>query len=182
MAVWSNILRTAGRKLLQNGGFSTGLLKNGQVRCMSGDRVMNIQPTRFQWHKTKDYFHFYFLLGVIPVGIGITLVNVFIGPATLEEIPEGYVPKEWEYHQHPIKRFLARYFFPSPQQEYEKYLHHIYHENEVRKVRMLEQRVNAAMGEHRDYRSSPYFREIYGAKYLHKYRKSMDKKAELGDE
>jgi len=33
------------------------------------------------------------------MGIVITLVNVFIGPATLEEIPEDYVPKEWEYLQ-----------------------------------------------------------------------------------
>lgn len=32
----------------------------------------------------------------------ITLVNIFIGPATLEEIPEDYVPKEWEYLQ--VKR------------------------------------------------------------------------------
>lgn len=72
---------------------------SGQVRCMSEVRVMHIQPSRFQWHKMKDYFHFYFLLGAIPVGIGITLANVFIGPATLEEIPEGYIPKEWEYHQ-----------------------------------------------------------------------------------
>ena len=66
---------------------------------MSEDRTLVIRPSNFQWHKTKDYFHLYFLLGAIPMGIVITLINVFIGPATLEEIPEGYVPKEWEYHQ-----------------------------------------------------------------------------------
>lgn len=66
---------------------------------MSDDRTFVITPSRFQWHKAKDYFHLYFMLGAIPVGIMITLVNVFIGPATLEEIPKDYVPKEWEYLQ-----------------------------------------------------------------------------------
>lgn len=144
---------------------------------MSEERTFVIRPSRFQWHKTKDYFHLYFLLGAIPVGIGITLVNVFVGPATLEEIPEGYVPKEWEYLQHPIKRFLQRYFFPSPQQEYEKYLHYMYHENQLRKVRLLEQQVYNAMGTKGDYRG-PYFKEFYGAKYLHLHRKSLDENIE----
>ncbi|XP_029175980.1 NADH dehydrogenase [ubiquinone] 1 beta subcomplex subunit 5, mitochondrial [Nylanderia fulva] len=174
MAAWSNILRTASQKLLQNSSFRTALVKNGQIRCMSAERTLAIQPSRFQWHKTKDYLHFYVLLGAIPVGIAITLVNVFIGPATLEEIPEDYVPKEWEYLQHPIKRFLQRYFFPSQQQEYEKYLHYIYHENQVRKVRQLEQQVNNAMGENRDYRAQ-YFKEFYASKYLYSYRASIDK-------
>ncbi|XP_012064163.1 PREDICTED: NADH dehydrogenase [ubiquinone] 1 beta subcomplex subunit 5, mitochondrial [Atta cephalotes] len=174
MAVWSSILRAARQKLLQNSGSGTALIKNGQARCMSEERTFVIRPSNFQWHKTKDYFHFYFLLGAIPMGIVITLVNVFIGPATLEEIPEDYVPKEWEYLQHPIKRFLQRYFFPSPQQEYEKFLHHIYHENQIRKVRLLEQQVNVAMGTHRDYRSS-YFQDFYGAKYLHHYKQSLNK-------
>lgn len=179
---------------------------------MSEDRTFSIKPSRFQWHKTKDYIHLYFLLGAIPVGITITLINVFIGPATLEEIPEGYVPKEWEYlqvkygkpvggkknvflsvsrtafvrilvsrlFQHPIKRFFQRYIFPSPQQEYEKYLHFIYHENQLRKVRILERQVNEAMGTRRDYRG-PYFKEFYDSKYLHKYRKALDKRIEMDD-
>lgn len=140
---------------------------------MSEERLFVIKPSNFQWHRTKDYFHFYFLLGAIPVVITITLINVFIGPATLEPIPEGYVPKEWEYLQHPIKRFLQRYFFPSQQQEYEKYLHFMYHENQLRKVRLLQQQVDMAMGTHHDYRG-PYFKEFYGSKYLHLYKKSLD--------
>ncbi|KAL6261878.1 hypothetical protein P5V15_006962 [Pogonomyrmex californicus] len=175
MAVWSSILRAARQKLLQNGGSGTALLKTGQTRCMSENRTFLIEPSRFQWHKTKDYFHFYFLLGAIPMGITITLVNVFIGPATLEEIPEGYVPKEWEYLQHPIQRFLQRYIFPSPQQEYEKYLYYVYHEDQVRKVRLLERNVNLAMSANRDYRG-PYFSEFYGSKYLYLYRKNLDDK------
>ncbi|KAM0729526.1 NADH dehydrogenase [ubiquinone] 1 beta subcomplex subunit 5, mitochondrial [Formica fusca] len=174
MAAWSNILRTANRKLLQNGGFRTALLKNEQIRCMSEERTFAIQPSRFQWHKTKDWINFYLLLGAVPVGIAITLINVFIGPATLQEIPEDYVPKEWEYLQHPIKRFFQRYLFPSQQQEYEKFLHYLYHQDQLRRVRLLEQQVNAAMGQNRDYRG-PYFKEFYASKYLYSYRESLDK-------
>lgn len=166
-------MRSTSRKLLENSGFRTSLLKNEQIRCMSEERTLVIKPSSFQWHKMKDWFHFYFLLGAIPVGTTITLVNVFIGPATLQEIPEGYVPKEWEYLQHPIKRFLQRYFFPSQQEEYEKYLYYIYHQDQVRKVRVLEDKVNTAMGQNRDYRSQ-YFKEMYSSKYLYSYRKSID--------
>ncbi|XP_032671972.1 NADH dehydrogenase [ubiquinone] 1 beta subcomplex subunit 5, mitochondrial [Odontomachus brunneus] len=173
MVVWSSLCRAAGQKLLQNGAFRASLVNKELARCMSEKRLMVIQPSRFQWHKTKDWFHFYFLLGFIPVISGIFLINVFIGPATLEPIPEGYVPKEWEYHRHPIKRFFQRYLFPSPQQEYEKYLHHIYHENQVRQVRMLEHRVEEAMAQYRDFRG-PYFKEYYGSKYLYSYKQKKE--------
>lgn len=69
---------------------------------MSEQRTMIIKASGFQWHKAKDWLHFYLLVGFIPIGTAIFLTNVFIGPATLEEIPEGYVPKEWEYHK--VKR------------------------------------------------------------------------------
>lgn len=64
-----------------------------------GPKVMAIQPSRFQWHKFKDLFHFYAMVGLIPVGLLSFYANVFIGPAELAEIPEGYEPKHWEYHR-----------------------------------------------------------------------------------
>jgi len=73
---------------------------------MSEERTMVIVPGRYQWNKFKDFVHFYTLLGAIPIGIGVTLVNVFIGPATLEEIPDGYIPKEWEYHEVRCRQIL----------------------------------------------------------------------------
>lgn len=39
------------------------------------------------------------MLGLIPVGIVITGSYIFVGPATLQEIPEGYTPKHWEYYR-----------------------------------------------------------------------------------
>lgn len=61
-------------------------------------------------------FHYYLMVGLIPVSAIIFYTNVFIGPAQLTPIPEGYVPKHWEYHRHPITRFIARYIHNSPQQ------------------------------------------------------------------
>jgi NADH dehydrogenase (ubiquinone) 1 beta subcomplex subunit 5 len=108
-----------------------------QARGMSGHgpKLMDMQPSRFQWHKFKDTLHFYVMLGLIPVTAIVFYANVFIGPATLTETPEGYVPKHWEFHRHPITRFLARYIYPSPQQEYEKHCHMLYEENEKALIR-----------------------------------------------
>lgn len=63
------------------------------------DRVMEIIPSRYQWQKYKDLLHFYTFLGVIPLSIITFYANVFIGPATLTEVPCDYVPKHWEYHR-----------------------------------------------------------------------------------
>lgn len=74
--------------------------------------------------------HYYILVGAIPCGLVIFLSNVLVGPAQLEPIPEGYVPKHWEYYSHPITRFIARYIHQSPQQDYEKFMHWVYEEKE----------------------------------------------------
>ena len=64
-----------------------------------GPKLMNLTPSRFQWHKFKDVFHFYVMVGAIPFTALIFYTNVFIGQATLTEIPEEYYPKHWEYHR-----------------------------------------------------------------------------------
>lgn len=75
-----------------------------------GPRTLVVQPTRFQWNKWKDFLHFYTLVGAIPVGVLIFLVNVFVGPATLSPIPEGYIPKHWEYHKVNLTHFFFKIF------------------------------------------------------------------------
>lgn len=82
--------------------------------------------------------------------------------------------------QHPIKRFFQRYLFPSPQQEYEKFLHHLYHQDQLARVRHLEKQVKYAMGTRRDYRG-PYFKEFYASKYLYQYRETLDKANDVAD-
>lgn len=58
-----------------------------------------IQPSRWQYEKFKDLLHFYLLVGAIPFGLISLYANVFIGPAQLAPIPEGYVPQEHEYYR-----------------------------------------------------------------------------------
>jgi NADH dehydrogenase (ubiquinone) 1 beta subcomplex subunit 5 len=95
--------------------------------------------------------HFYILLGLIPACTVAFLANVLIGPATLAEIPEGYVPKQYEYHKHPISRFILKYIVPSHQEVYERNLHYHFVEDEKRRMRLMAWKVEALMRERGDY-------------------------------
>jgi NADH dehydrogenase (ubiquinone) 1 beta subcomplex subunit 5 len=66
---------------------------------MSGHNIMSIKETKWQSKKFRDLIHYYVLVGVIPLTLLITYVNVFIGPAKLAPIPDGYRPKHWEYYK-----------------------------------------------------------------------------------
>lgn len=121
------------------------------------------------------------MVGLIPVTAIILYANIFIGPATLTEIPEDYVPKHWEYHRHPITRFLARYIYHPPQQEYEKLCHAIHEENEKAQMRLLENKVKAKMAELQDYEA--YYYKPVTAKYQRYMKKVKENQEEklLGD-
>ncbi|XP_045117094.1 NADH dehydrogenase [ubiquinone] 1 beta subcomplex subunit 5, mitochondrial-like [Portunus trituberculatus] len=137
-----------------------------------GPRTMDITASRWQWHKFKDMLHFYVMLGAIPLTALVFAVNVFIGPAQLAPTPEDYTPKHWEYHRHPISRFLARYFYTSHQEDYEKYLHFIYEENEKKQMRLIEKKVKQLMAEREDTRAH-FYRPI-----LTKYHKKVKEEYE----
>lgn len=65
---------------------------------MSGHgNTFPMESSRWQFDKFKDLMHYYIMIGVIPMACVIFFSNVFIGPAQLAEIPEGYTPKHWEY-------------------------------------------------------------------------------------
>ncbi|KAM5164821.1 NADH dehydrogenase [ubiquinone] 1 beta subcomplex subunit 5, mitochondrial [Mantella aurantiaca] len=131
---------------------SDGLLGRGAqasavpVRFSSdGKKLFPVRPSRYHDEKFKKYLMYYTLLGAIPASIFITLINIFIGPAELAEIPEGYVPEHWEYYQHPISRWLSRNVFPSVDQSYEKGMAIVYEENEKRQLRLYEDIARSAM-------------------------------------
>ncbi|CAN7987542.1 unnamed protein product [Ixodes pacificus] len=140
------------------------------VRKMS--EHMRIRPSNFAWNLFKDHLHFYFLLGVIPIGTFIFLVNVFIGPPQLADIPEGYEPKYWEYYNHPIKQWIARYIGHSPQENYEKMMYLLQVEYEKAQLRMVEKKVKDLMDERGDYQAWYYV--PYDSKYTKFFKEKQE--------
>uniref|UniRef100_A0A1B6E1R0 NADH dehydrogenase [ubiquinone] 1 beta subcomplex subunit 5, mitochondrial n=1 Tax=Clastoptera arizonana TaxID=38151 RepID=A0A1B6E1R0_9HEMI len=179
MVVWSGLCCISRPYLIKNTICFKNIAKDAlvQKRMMSGGHgeKMPIQPSRWQWHKFKDLFHYYIMVGAIPITGIIVYANLFIGPAQLAEIPDGYVPKHWEYYKHPITRFLARYVYNNPQQEYEKYLHFMYEEDEKAKIRRLTSNIKEKMAERHDYQA--YYYKPVTPKY-HKYTKEIADKLE----
>ncbi|KAH8297692.1 hypothetical protein KR054_005677 [Drosophila jambulina] len=187
MVGWSRLLTPAAKFANFRAVLQTPACRNAlqqQLRRMGGDHGhhhMTIKPSRFQWDKFKDLMHFYVMLGLIPVTGLVLYANIFVGPAQLAEIPEGYEPKHWEYEkvwhavlltgnvainritkylrsslQHPISRFISRYLLNSEQQNYEKSLHYLFEENEKAQIRLLEDKVRRKMSERNDYQAYYY--------------------------
>ncbi|KAB7502159.1 NADH dehydrogenase [ubiquinone] 1 beta subcomplex subunit 5, mitochondrial [Armadillidium nasatum] len=94
-----------------------------QVRkAGGGPRKMEIMPSNFSWHQFKDYLHFYLMVGIIPLTLLVTYCNIFIGPAELREIPEGYVPKKWEYYRHCLVQKKPFHYFTFLHEIYGKFV------------------------------------------------------------
>jgi len=154
------------------------------ARQMGGDAKMRIVPSNYEYNQWKNDLHYYFMLGLIPMGMLITTVNIFVGPAELADIPEGYEPKHWEYHQHPISRWMSKNIYNTPQKEYEKMLHIINQENEKRKLRLLENKVSQLMGTRGDYKGWYYIptgeRRVYTAREVVEDRKMLPARGSTG--
>lgn len=156
------------RPLLQPSIFTNSVKRN------AGDhhRLFPYAPSRWHWRQFKDYIHLYIMIGAIPLAAITAYANIFIGPATLSEIPKDYEPKYWEYYESPITRFLAKHFMTDPQQQYEKYLHHLYEEREKQMLRKLEKEVKDKIAERDDYKA--YYYTPVLAKYHRVIRESAD--------
>lgn len=91
------------------------------VRFGGHGHKITIQPSTYTWSEFKDKLHFFVLLGVIPLTLITSYVNIFIGPAELTEIPDGYTPQRHEYFkvtfaQHNLVKSNFIFFFVASNQ------------------------------------------------------------------
>ncbi|KAI3382955.1 hypothetical protein SNEBB_003117 [Seison nebaliae] len=118
----------------------------------SSERTFQFRPSKYVNAILKDYFHYYILLGCIPLGGIIGYANIFYGPAKLKDIPEGYDPKIYEYHKNPISRAIS-YCIPPPEQTHEWSIQALRDIMNKQRVRLLEQKVNRLMRDKDDTKS-----------------------------
>ncbi|CAG0914884.1 unnamed protein product [Notodromas monacha] len=158
MAVFSS-LRSSSKVL--NSAIVKKFLQSPQcskdVRRNSGHLM--ITASRWQWTKSKDLMHFYLFVGLIPVTIAITALNVFVGPATLSEIPEDYEPEEYEYYESPVTRFLVKNFGRTYQEDYERTLHFVNRIRDRGMLRKTQTEVEDFMQQRNDYKAY-YYRPV----------------------
>jgi NADH dehydrogenase (ubiquinone) 1 beta subcomplex subunit 5 len=147
------------------------------ARDMSGARKFIIHPPRFVWRRFKKDAHFFICLGVIPLTLVTVYANLVVGPAELAEIPEGYYPKEWEYYQNPVSRFLIRYVQDHPQKGYEQVLQLMHEEADSIRIRRLHAKVEALQAERMDYQGY-LFAKGPTTKYLEQHRESTQEMQE----
>lgn len=85
--------------------------RNFSVSLISraGGRMFVIHPSAYTNRRSFTWFIFYSWLAIILGGIPTLYLNITEGHAELVDIPEGYVPHEWEYYKKPVQRFFAHH-------------------------------------------------------------------------
>eukprot|EP00095_Tigriopus_kingsejongensis_P001958 maker-scaffold594_size129171-snap-gene-0.18 protein:Tk01958 transcript:maker-scaffold594_size129171-snap-gene-0.18-mRNA-1 annotation:"GM24678" len=134
------------------------------------------RPTTWSWDIFKDFVNLYVILTGAPFAAAILYSNVFVGHANLQPIPEGYNPKEDEYHAHPIVRWLMRHFYSGEQQRYEITLHSLWQSEKRKKQRMLEKEVKRLIEVDGGY--TAYFHVPTNSAVVRSHNKAMQKMGE----
>merc|ERR1711973_84643 len=126
--IWSRFVAPASKWLPLRRGIKTTKSKKGGHPFVDkgyGDTIDTIRIEHSRWndYKALDDAMFHATLTAIPLALVTLYCNMFIGPAKLQPIPEGYEPRDEEYEWIPITRFFVRNFQRSEQQKHEMSLH-----------------------------------------------------------
>lgn len=78
--------------------------------------------SRLKHYHLHDHILLYAWIAAVPVAL-MGLYTLYIGPAELKDIPEGYEPRHWEYYRTPVQRFMHKWVYQSYEQVYERNLH-----------------------------------------------------------
>ncbi|CAK9297995.1 unnamed protein product [Gordionus sp. m RMFG-2023] len=98
-------------------------------------RLMPLIPSEWPFKKGLDMMHFYACLTGIPLILFVAYCHIFIGPAELREIPEGYRPEEYEYFKHPVHRWFIKFTNTKQQRTHEMNLDYLTQQMDVQKWR-----------------------------------------------
>jgi len=124
--------------------------RHGHARTLT--RTSNVTT----WMRLKDHVHFYFAVGAIFFGGIALVVDTLYGPCQLQDTPEDYEPRYWQYEKHPLYQLIVRYSFQNPQKHFEQQLGYI--DNYMRKDmwEREELRARRLMYERQDYKAWYY--------------------------
>jgi len=120
-------------------------------------RKMVVKVSEYHKRRFLDELHYQICLCALPFVAIIIYANVFVGQATLTEIPEDYEPEHWEYFKHPIQRFFAKYFEHPEPVLYEIVMSR--HHQQILEMEKIEweKKVIELMRERQDYKAWYYF-------------------------
>merc|ERR1711997_9215 len=104
--------------------FSTTLVQKVKEKYLKDLHIpwesqLNIKPADFNLRRGIDIMLFWITAWSLPFLAIVVYNSVFIGPAKLKPLPEGYEPREEEYEMYPITRWLVKNVWMSEQQEHE---------------------------------------------------------------
>ncbi|XP_060078166.1 NADH dehydrogenase [ubiquinone] 1 beta subcomplex subunit 5, mitochondrial-like [Ylistrum balloti] len=135
------------------------------IRGAAGRRMI-LRPGIYLDRKWRDSVHFFLLLGTLPVLMAITFANLFMAQGELTDLPEDHNPQTWEFHQHPITRFIAKHIVRSPEKLYETQMAALYKQDQKRKLRLLERQVKRVMLDRQDVRGWYFFQAATDARQI----------------
>merc|ERR1719391_1361279 len=154
-------------------GLKTGETRKGGGNHPDGFEGENIDKIRITYSRWNDRVvlntaALWMTIVGMPLGAISFYTNVFIGPAKIAPIPEGYEPEDYEYSWHPITRFVQKHFHRPEQQWYEMTMHDNWEKwRETHKLRLLAE-VKRQMASEGDYAAYYYYPSA--AKYMRVYK------------